>query len=213
MKITRLVVNPFAESTYMLWHEDGGDAFIVDPGMIDDYERDQFARFIDSHKLNVTKVLLTHVHVDHVLAVSWMVEKYGASVEYSKDDDFMRELIPEQIRSFGLRCEFKQFDATRFLVDGEVLDLNGEKIDVIAIPGHSRGSLSFHSSESKKVIAGDAVFAMSIGRTDLAGGNYEQLINSINTKLMTLPEDTVIYPGHGDCTTVGEEKRYNPFLK
>ena len=102
MKITRLVVNPFAESTYVLWHEDGSDAFVVDPGMCDDYECDQFARFIDSHNLNVTKVLLTHVHVDHVLAVSWMVEKYGASVEYSKDDDFMRELIPEQIRSFGL---------------------------------------------------------------------------------------------------------------
>lgn len=213
MKITQLVVNPFAESTYILWHDDCKDAFVIDPGMCNEYEREQFADFIASHQLNITKVLLTHVHVDHVLSAAWVANKYNASIEYSESDDFMREVVTDQIAMFGLRINFESFNATRFLHDQDTLNLNGEMITVLSTPGHSMGSLSFYSQDSKKVIVGDAVFAMSIGRTDLQGGNYDQLIESINKKIMTLPEDTVIYPGHGDCTTVGDEKRYNPFLK
>lgn len=213
MKVTRFIVNPFAESTFVLWQEDGKNAFVVDPGMCNEYEREQFAEFIEQHNLNITKVLLTHVHVDHVLSVAWVAQKYNASIEFCQGDDFMRAVVHEQIAMFGLRIHFEEFEASHFLNDGDILQLNNEEIKVITTPGHSLGSLSFYSNESKKIIVGDAIFAMSIGRTDLQGGNYEQLINSINKKIMTLPEDTVIYPGHGDCTTVGDEKRYNPFLK
>jgi len=213
MKLTRMQFNPFGEMTYVLWHEDGKDAFVVDPGMMDRSENEYFADFIEKHQLNVTKVLLTHIHIDHVTAAGWVKEKYNASIEFGQKDEVLLTLMPQQIAMFGLRFDYKPFSADNYLADGDCITLNGEEIKVLATPGHSLGSLSFYAPESEKVLTGDAVFNMSIGRTDLPGGNYDQLIKSINEKIMTLPEGTVIYPGHGDCSTVKDEKMYNPFLK
>lgn len=212
MKLTRLQYNPFGEMTYMLWHEDGKDAFVVDPGMMTEHERSNFASFIEMHNLAIKHVLLTHIHIDHVASAGWCKDTFGATIAFGKDDDFLLHILPQQIASFGLIIDFKGFEADIYLSDGDTLTLNGESIKIIATPGHSPGSLSFYLPESNKLLSGDALFNMSIGRTDLPGGNYDQLIASIK-KLVTMPENTVIYPGHGDCTTVCDEKNFNPFLK
>lgn len=213
MKLTRMQFNPFGVMTYILWHEDGKEAFVVDPGMMDEYERDVFSSFIKSHSLKLTKVLLTHIHIDHVPSAAWAKAQYGASIEFNEHDAFLQKNIHLQYLMFNLKGTPEPFEADRYLNDGDNLTLNGEEIIVYHVPGHSPGSLVFYSATSGKLIAGDAIFSMSIGRTDLPGGNYDQLINAINEKIMTLPEDTVIYPGHGECTTVKDEKLYNPFLK
>ena len=213
MKITSLIFNPFQESTYVLWHEDGKDAFLVDPGMMMQAERDLFAEFIERHHLNITKIILTHIHIDHVIGVAWASKKYGASIEFSEQDNAMLNIMNLQVAMMGLDVKFEQFDASNYLHDGDLLNLNGETIKVLEVPGHSRGSLAFYAPQSKKVITGDALFCGSIGRTDLPGGSYEQLINSITSKLITLPDDTDVYPGHGECTTISQEKRFNPFLR
>lgn len=199
--------------TYVLWHEDGKDAFVVDPGMMDEVERERFSSFITSHGLKVKKILLTHVHIDHVPAVQWTKSQYGATIECSQHDEFLIELLPQQYKMFMLPYNGEKFSVDRYLDDGEELSLNGEVIKVLHVPGHSPGSLAFYLPECDKLLSGDAVFYMSIGRTDLPGGSYETLIESIKEKIMTLPEGTVIYPGHGDCTTVADEKCYNPYLR
>lgn len=213
MKITRLQYNPFGEMTHVLWHEDGKDAIVVDPGMMQRQEQEHFDFFVSSHNLKITKIILTHIHIDHVLGASSVKEKYGSSIEFHASDDFLLSAMPQQIHMFGLHIDYKPFVADRYLSEGDTLLLNGEKIKVIETPGHSLGSISLYAPSSNAIIVGDAVFKLSIGRTDLPGGNYSQLIGSINEKIMTLPGDTVIYPGHGDCTTVDDEKMYNPFLK
>ncbi len=205
--------NPFGEMTYVLWHEDGKDAIVVDPGMMSGHECDTFASFIDTHSLKVTKVILTHIHIDHVAAVWWVKEKYGASVEYCQGDEVLMQVLPQQVAMFRLNIDFKPFASDSYLNDGDIIMLNGEEIEVLSTPGHSPGSISLYAPLSGKLLSGDALFNMSIGRTDLPGGNYDTLIHSIKQKIMTLPLDTVIYPGHGDCTTVADEKMYNPFLK
>lgn len=213
MKLTGLQFNPFGEMTYILWHEDGQDAFVVDPGMMERDEQEVFASFVEQHRLNVVKVLITHVHVDHVPGTAWVKERYGASVEFCQDDEFLLKLLPMQYKAFGLNYIHDPFVADKFLSDGDVIKLVDDEIKVLSVPGHSPGSIAFYVPSKGILLSGDAIFAMSIGRTDLPGGSYDQLVNSINEKIMTLPEDTVIYPGHGSCTTVGEEKRYNPFIK
>lgn len=213
MNITRLLFNPFGENTHVLWHENGKDAFVIDPGMMNDDENDFLATFLQSHNLNVTKVLLTHLHIDHVTGAVWTARKYNATIEYNEKDQMVSEHLSAQAAMFGLNIRIEPFVADVFLKDGDSLYLNGEEIKVLETPGHSPGSLSFYLPESGKLIAGDTIFEMSIGRTDLPGGNYDQIISSIKTKIMTLPGDTVIYPGHGSVTTVADEQKYNSFLK
>ncbi|MBQ0070130.1 MAG: MBL fold metallo-hydrolase [Bacteroidales bacterium] len=213
MKITPMTFNPFGVYTYVLWHEEGKEAYVVDPGMMDDFERGIFSSFIESHNLNLTKVLLTHLHIDHVMGAQWVADKYNASIEYNSKDDILSSRLTDQAIMFGLNIRIDKLNADVNLKEGDLVMLNGEPIKVLETPGHSLGSLSFYIPESGKLLSGDAIFSMSIGRTDLPGGNYDQLITSINEKIMTLPAGTVIYPGHGDCTTVKDEKMYNPFLK
>lgn len=213
MKITPMTFNPFGVLTYILWHEDGKDAFVIDPGMMDDFEQGVFSSFIETHKLNLTKVLLTHMHIDHVMGAQWVVDKYHTTIEYNSKDEILSSRLTEQAMMFGLKLRLDKLNADVNLVEGDTLTLNGEKIEVLETPGHSLGSLSFYLPDSGKILVGDVVFNMSIGRTDLPGGNYDQIISTIKEKIMTLPEGTVIYPGHGDCTTVHDEKMYNPFLR
>ena len=212
MKITRFKVNPFEEMCYILWHEDEKDAYIVDPGMMYDAEREMVDKFITDHKLNVKKVLVTHMHVDHVASATWAAKHYGASIDASKNDEFMGKSLNVQAQMFGLNITVDDITINNYLKDGDKLELNGETIEVMETPGHSKGSLSFYSKESESIIVGDLVFNGSIGRTDLPGGDYDELISAIKGKILPLPADTIICPGHGNITTVKDEKNNNPFL-
>ena len=212
MKITRFPVNPFVVMTYILWTDDGGEAAIVDPGMMRDKEREMVAHFIDDHQLKVKHILLTHIHIDHVSSAEWMSQTYSAPIEGSAADEPLITSLPMQAAYFHLRIDMKPFVINKYLSHGDSIILGDEEIKVLETPGHSPGSLSFYLPQSGFVVTGDALFQGSIGRTDLIGGDFDILIKSIKQNLLTLPQETVVYPGHGDETTIGDEMRYNQYL-
>lgn len=213
MKISKFAVNPFAENTYILWCEETSEAAVVDPGMCTPEECASLKNFLEENKLNLKAVLLTHQHVDHILGVGFLVNEYGCNVYGHVADNQLGDKADVQIRMFGLPYEFNPFRLTHAINDGDVLKLADETVNVLHTPGHSAGGVVYYLPESGCAFTGDTVFQMSIGRTDLIGGDFDTLIESIKLKILTLPDETVLYPGHGDATTVGDERQYNPFIR
>ncbi len=212
MDVSRFELNPFGENTYILWHKTTKKAIVVDPGMMRDDERDLIVDFLDRHELTLQAVILTHIHIDHVTGAKWLADKYGVKILANKGDELLASSLPLQAQLFGLKIDVPSFNIDQALKDGDELMLGDEKIEVIATPGHSPGGICLYMPDSATVISGDTLFEGSIGRTDLPGGNFDRLISSIKTKLLTLPDDTVVAPGHGYTTTIGAEKQNNPFL-
>ena len=212
MKISRFTMNPFGMNCYILWSAPGGECIVIDPGMMMESEKDMITSFIDGNNLTLKHLLLTHCHVDHACAARWLATHYGVDVEAGAQEEVIAQSMPAQGARFGLKIDSSPLVIDRILSDGDVIHFAGEEIQVLETPGHSPGSLSFYCPSSSVIFTGDVVFQSSIGRTDLLGGSYSVLINSIKTKVMTLPPDTVIAPGHGDTTTVADEKVYNPYL-
>lgn len=212
MKVSRFVFSMFGINTYVMWDPESSEAAIVDPGMIDDEERNALDGFINRNSLKVTQLLNTHMHLDHIFGNAHVKEKYGLKIKAHPDDNFLGLSLNDQASRFHLPLNLTDMGLDVELHDGDTLYLGKEPIKVIAVPGHSPGSVALYCPESHFVITGDAVFKGSIGRTDLPGGNQPQLLESIRVKLFTLPDDTVILPGHGPETTVGFEKAHNPFF-
>lgn len=212
MKITRFEVNPFGETMYILWSEISREAFVVDPGMMNEAERKSITDFIANNGLSVRKILLTHMHIDHVASANWLAQTCGAHLCASDADDDLVQAMPEQVQRFRLRIEPPEIALNEILRDNDMLSLDNEPIHVLATPGHTQGGLSFYLPMSAAVLTGDTLFAGSIGRTDLPGGNFATLISSIKKKLLPLPADTIVLPGHGDTTTIGRELHFNPYL-
>lgn len=206
MKIAIFTCNPFEENCYIVHGADGSDAAIVDPGMMADSERDHVAQYITAHSLNVKYILLTHCHIDHVASADWAAQHYGAPVMGSADDLYLVDRLAEQVQRFHLNIDVPTFRLDRELTDGEQFTLNGETVKVIATPGHSRGSISFYLPDTNAVLTGDTLFAQSMGRTDLPGGDLHTLLNSIRQRLLTLPTDTLVVPGHSQPTTILAEQ-------
>lgn len=213
MKISRFTVNPFSENTYILWEEGMNDIAVVDPGMCTTQECETLYKFFEENNFSLKMVLLTHQHVDHIMGTGCLVEKYGCQVYGHAGDIELGSKADVQMRMFNLPYKVKPFCITDKVVGGDVIKLNGESIKVLHTPGHSAGGVVFFLPESGCAFVGDTIFQMSIGRTDLTGGDYDTLIESIRTEIYTLPKDTILYPGHGGTTTVGDEKQYNPFVK
>ena len=205
-------MNPFGMNCYILWTAPGGKCIIIDPGMMMQSEKDMITGFIDGNNLTLEHILLTHCHVDHACAARWLATKYGVPVEAGANEEVIAQQLPAQAARFGLKIDSTPLVIDWHLAQDDVINFADETIHVLETPGHSPGSLSFYCPESSLVITGDAVFQSSIGRTDLLGGSYTQLINSIKEQILSLPPDTVIAPGHGDTTTVADEKVYNPYL-
>lgn len=212
MKATKFTINPFAVNSYLIWNEPTGHAMIIDPGMMQEHERNVITQFMDEHHLQLQMVLLTHMHIDHVASARWMADKYGVCVAGSEMDQPLADNLPLQAEHFRLKLPVEVLTIDRKLHDGEQLLLDDESITVLAMPGHSPGGLAFYAQQSGLVFTGDSVFEGSIGRTDLQGGDYGTLIASIRNKILTLPPETVIAPGHGSTTTVATERDHNPFL-
>lgn len=212
MKIDYLTVNPFGENVYVLWNQQTLNAVVVDPGMMRDQERDVITNFLHQHQLHVTHVLLTHLHLDHACCARWMAEQTGAQVWASPLDQPLGIALPQQVQAFHLKVDVQPLSIDCALNDGDSIMLDGEQLQVLAVPGHTPGGLVFYLPQSALLVSGDTIFQNSIGRTDLLGGDYDQLIASIHEKILTLPDETLIVPGHGHTTTVGDEKRSNPFL-
>jgi glyoxylase-like metal-dependent hydrolase (beta-lactamase superfamily II) len=212
MKIKQIQNNPFQENTYIVWDEATLEAAIIDCGALFPQEEERIEEFINDNKLKVKYILNTHLHLDHCFGNAWAAERYEVLPMAHEDDETLLARMGEQARMFGLPFEVKTEKLGRYLKDGDVLMLGNNEIKVIHTPGHSRGGLCFYISSTGWLISGDSLFEGSIGRTDLEGGSYATLIKSITEHLMILPEETVVYPGHGAYTTIGEEKKCNPFL-
>ena len=212
MNATMMSVNPFGENMYILWDEASHEAVVIDPGMMREGEREMVTKFIDEHQLKVKHVLLTHLHVDHITGARWLADKTGADVCGSALDNPLGQELPDQVAHFRINIEVEPLTVDRNLSDGDTLPLGDEIIQVLHVPGHSPGGLAFYVPQSNLLFSGDTIFNGSIGRTDLWGGDFAQLINSIREKILPLPDETVIAPGHGPTTTVADEKRCNPFL-
>ena len=212
MKISRFTMNPFGMNCYILWSAPGGECIVIDPGMMLDSEREMISSFIDGNKLTVKHILLTHCHIDHACGAKWLAQRYGVEIEAGADEAVIAQSMPLQAQRFGLKIDSTPLSIDNTLAEGDIITLAGEDIKVLETPGHSPGSLSFYIPDSEVVVTGDVIFQSSIGRTVLPGGSFSQLIDVIKTKILTLPADTVIAPGHGDTTTVGDEKIYNPYI-
>lgn len=212
MKISRFIFNMFGENCYVAYDEASRQAMVIDPGMIDHVECDAITEFIDRNHLTVTHLVNTHMHLDHIFGDNFIKNRYGVKIECSKADAAMGENLAQMVSRFGIRAKIEPVVADVFLKTGDEISIGDEKVKVIAVPGHSPGSIALYAPESGVVFTGDALFAGSIGRTDLEGGNHSQLIDSIRRNLLTLPDDTIVLPGHGGETTIAREKAANPFL-
>lgn len=201
MRIDMLTMTPFYENCYVLTH--GGETIVVDPGEANAEIKAALSG------ANVTMIFNTHCHCDHSGGNAELMKLTGAPLVAHEDDLPLLRSIAQQGQLFGVRVSPSP-DPDRFIKEGDTVSIGGETLRVLHTPGHAPGHVVLVGDGF--VIAGDTLFAGSIGRTDLPGGNYNQLIRAIKEKLLTLPDETVVYPGHGPATTIGEERRSNPFL-
>ena len=210
--IKQFTFNFFGENTFLLYDETK-EAVLIDCGCIKPNEENILSGFIEKNNLTLKRLLSTHYHFDHVIGNAYIFHKYGIRPEMHKEEK--NENTPTlnmQASKFGISMSFEEIDLLKNIEDNEEIHFGNSVLKAILVPGHSPGSLSFYSEADNFVIAGDALFQDSIGRTDLWGGDYGTLISSITKRLLTLPDSTTVYPGHGPSTTIGAEKANNPYL-
>jgi hydroxyacylglutathione hydrolase len=203
-----LTVGPFQENCYIVGDEDTGSGALIDPGD----EAARIAIAVEQTGLDVEKILITHAHIDHVGAVAALVDEYACPVLMHAEAEPMLKALPTQAMMMGLRFG-KVPSVDEYIEDEEVLEVGSLRLRSLYTPGHAPGHLAFYEEGEGLVFAGDALFAGSVGRVDLPGGSMEVLLRSIEERLLTLPDETRVYPGHGPDTTIGEERSGNPFLR
>ncbi len=211
MKIYKLVFSPIEVNTYILASASGNCA-IIDCGCYDKEEEEQFGNFISEKNLNPVLLLNTHCHLDHIFGNKFILEKYGLKSFSHKMEEENRNNAVQHASLFGLKME-KPPEPAGFIGDNQIVTFEETKFLALHVPGHTSGSIAFYDEKDGIVFTGDALFSGSIGRTDLQGGNYDTLIASITNKLFVLPPSTIVYPGHGDSTSIEKEMRLNPFFK
>lgn len=209
MHIKIFVFNPLQENTYVLYDETK-ECVIIDPGCVEKEENEELLQFIKDAELNVKMLLNTHCHVDHVLGNALVKETFKTKLYIHPIEEAPLKAVKVYAPHYGF-FQYQETTADAFLQEGDVVTFGNQKLEVLFVPGHSPGHIAFYHKEASVVIAGDVLFYNSIGRTDLPGGNYDTLINSIHQKLFPLPDNVVVLPGHGPKTSIGFEKRTNPF--
>jgi hydroxyacylglutathione hydrolase len=211
MKIKQLTFNPFQENTYIIW-DDTKDCIIIDPGCYEEEERNNLVSFIEINEINPVKLINTHCHIDHILGNKFVSENWNIELHVHKLDLPLLENAGGIAKTYG----FEKYEGSpypqHFLKDGNLLNFGESKLEILFTPGHAPGHICLFSKEEKFIVAGDVLFNGSIGRTDLPGGDYDTLIDSIQNKLMVLEDETVVHCGHGPSTTIGKERGTNPFL-
>lgn len=211
MKIKQFVLNPFQENTYLLYDETG-EAIIVDAGCYTPSEAVEVKRFTDENKLTVKFLVNTHCHIDHILGINALQDIYSVDSYAHREELPTLQMAPQHAMMFGLVIDTVP-KVEKTIDDGDELKFGNTTLKVIHTPGHTLGGVCLYSEKDKMLITGDTLFQGSIGRTDLGGGSFDTIIHSITTKLLTLPDDVMIFPGHGDSSTIGKERVSNPFLK
>lgn len=210
MLIKKLTFNPIQENMYIVY-DDSKECIIIDPGCYFHHERQELISFLEEKELTPVRLINTHCHLDHICGNKFVAERWNLKLEASILDEYNLERSIQAGIMYNMPIEPSppiQGD----LKEGNEIKFGNSTLAIIFTPGHSSGSVSFYSAEYNFLIAGDVLFRMSIGRTDLPGGDYDTLIQTIKTKLMILPKDTIVYSGHGEETTIGYELKNNPFL-
>jgi len=208
--IHQFTFSPIAENTYLLWN-DNNDAVIIDPGCYDNYEKEALKDFIENKGLLPKLLLNTHCHLDHVFGEKFVADTWALVPHIHTNEQQVLRLADAAGKMWGMPFE-NYSGPLNFIGDGDLINLGSDELKVLYAPGHSPGHVCFYNASQGFVIGGDVLFNGSIGRTDLPGGNFDVLINSIRTQLFTLPDETKVYSGHGPVTTIGKEKMSNPFL-
>ena len=201
--------NAFGENTYVLW-DNQKHGIIVDPGCYERSEVEALADFIAQEGITITKIVATHCHVDHVLGVSSLVHRFKVPFIIPEKEMQVLQAVKVYAPMYGFH-HYQPAEPDGFFKNESELTLGEEKGKILQVPGHSPGHVAFYFEQEKFVIGGDVLFRESIGRTDLPGGSFETLITSIHQQLFVLPDDVVVYSGHGPETNIGFEKKYNPF--
>ena len=206
MKVHSFALGPFHTNSYLVEDETTGDALLVDPTI----ESQSILPFITEHRLHVALIVNTHGHIDHVFGDAFFKEKTGAPLAIHQADAPSLKSAANQAKMFGLDAP-PAVTVDRLLADGDTVQVGQMSFRVIHTPGHTPGGICLYGHSV--LFSGDTLFAGSIGRTDLPGGNFDQLMGSIRQRLLTLPDETIVHSGHGANTTIGEEKEGNPFLQ
>lgn len=210
IKVRFFTFSPVQENTYVLYNEQN-KAIIIDPGCYFTAEQETLKKFIDDTQLEPVRLLNTHCHLDHVFGNKWVSETWKLGLHLHAGEEQMLKLAPLSGEKWGL--PFQNYSGPlHFLEEGDTIRLGNDALKVILAPGHSPASICFYCEEQGFLVGGDVLFRESIGRTDLPGGNHESLLKNIREKLFVLPDEVVVYPGHGPSTTIGYEKTHNPFL-
>jgi glyoxylase-like metal-dependent hydrolase (beta-lactamase superfamily II) len=205
--------NLLAENTYLLYDETK-ESVIIDCGCLSEREEKVLSNFISQNDLILKRLLCTHLHFDHVLGNAFIHQAYGIKPEAHRNEVTLLPSVKEQIQfMMNMPVPVHFIDVEDFIEDNEIIRFGQSELTALLVPGHSPGSLAFYSPKDDFIVAGDVLFQGSIGRTDLWGGNYNALITAIKEKILPLPDETVVYPGHGPSTSVIEEKTNNPFIK
>lgn len=208
--IKSFTFNPYQENTYVLYDETL-ECTIIDPGMYTGQEENALHHFISDNKLKPVLLLNTHCHIDHVLGNKWVFDNYGLLPQFHEGEIPVLSAVPAYAPQMGMRYEVSPLPEV-FLPETGTVTFGDSELELIFAPGHSPAHLCFYSRADNFLIGGDVLFYRSIGRTDLPGGNFSQLMDSIQTHLFILPDDCAVYPGHGPSTTIGDEKIHNPYL-
>lgn len=211
IKLEKFVFNPFQENTYIIWDNNSLESIVVDPGCSNTQEEEKLTDFISNNELVVKFLINTHCHIDHVLGNKFVKEKYQIPFYAPELDLPLLDKLIDQAKMFGMDIQKSPFP-DKYITEKLELKIGESSFHFLFTPGHTPGEYCIIFEEDKICISGDVLFLEGIGRTDLWGGNYETLLHSIQNKLFTLDEKFIVYPGHGDETSIGHEKKNNPFL-
>ncbi len=209
--VASFTFNPFQENTYLVY-DDTKECVIFDPGCYTETERTNLAEFIKANELKPVRLINTHCHIDHVFGNKFVADTYGLPLEIHKGELPVLEAVPMVSKTYGIPMADQSPMPEKFIEEGDIITFGNSSMKALFTPGHSPASLSFYCADGNILIAGDVLFQNSIGRTDLPGGDFTTLINSIKEKYYPLGDDVKVFPGHGPSTTIGYEKANNPFL-
>ncbi|MCW3805410.1 MBL fold metallo-hydrolase [Plebeiibacterium marinum] len=211
LKVHTLIYSPWQENTYVVAAENG-DCIIIDPGCLTAEEQQHLVTFLSQNSLTPKRLLNTHLHLDHVFGNRYVCERFNLGAEAHKGDEFWIEQTVPYAAQMGMQLDQNPPALKGYLEHNQEIEFGGTTIKVLHVPGHSPGGIVLYCEEDNFVIAGDVIFRESIGRADLPGGDFDTLINGIKEHLLSLPDDVVVYSGHGPSTTIGHERNHNPFF-
>ena len=212
MRIKPFTFNSLCENTYLVWDTDSLETAVIDCGASTKAEEEELSAFIAANRLRLTFALQTHTHFDHIFGLPFIKEKYGIPPACHPLDERIYLAMPEMSAQFGFRIPKPLPIISATLAEGATCRLGQTEFEILHTPGHTPGGICFHIPKEKILFSGDTLFCGGIGRADLPGGDYKQEIESIKDKIMLLPDDTTVYPGHGPSTTIGWERQNNMYL-